>query len=42
MWTVLNALLMSSANVILRSPELFWLKHVEMVLFIKCSAVFVK
>ena len=39
MLTVSNALLMSSATVIVRSSGLFWLKPVEMVL---CSAVLVE
>ena len=34
MLTVLNALLMFSATVIVRSGGLFWLKPVAMVLFI--------
>ena len=38
MLTVSNALLMSSANVIVRSCGLFWLTHVAMVLFMLCSA----
>ena len=42
MYTVSNALLMSSATVILRSGGLFWLKHVAMVLFMLCSAVLVE
>ena len=42
MLTVPNALLMSSATVIVRSGGLFWLKHVTMVLFMLCSAVFVE
>ena len=33
-----NALLMSSATVIVRSGGLFWLKPVAMVLFMLCSA----
>ena len=41
MLTVLNALLMSSATVIVRSGGLFWLKPVAMVLFMLCSAVLV-
>ena len=41
MLTVSNALLMSSATVIVRSGGLFWLKPVAMVLFILCSAVLV-
>ena len=36
-----NALLMSSATVIVRSGGLFWLKHVAMVLFMLCSVVLV-
>ena len=39
MSTVPNALLMSSATVIVRSGGLFWLKPVAMVLFMFCSAV---
>ena len=39
MLTVSNALLMSSATVIVRSGGLFWLKPVAMVLFMLCSAV---
>ena len=42
MLTVANALLMSSATVIVRSGGLFWLNPVAMVLFILCSAVFVE
>ena len=42
MLTVSNALLMSSATVIVRSGGLFWLKHVAMVLFMLCSAVLVE
>ena len=42
MLTVSNALLMSSAPVIVRSGGLFWLKPVAMVLFILCSAVLVE
>ena len=41
MLTVSNALLMSSATVIVRSGGLFWLKPVAMVLFMLCSAVLV-
>ena len=37
--TVSNALLMSSATVIVRSGGLFWMKPVAMVLFMLCSAV---
>ena len=40
--TVLNALLMSSANVIVRSSSLFWLNPVAMVLFMLCSTVLVE
>ena len=40
--TVSNALLISSANVIVCSGGLFWLKPVTMVLFILCSAVLVE
>ena len=39
MFTVSNALLMSSATVIVRSGGLFWLNPVAMVLFRLCSAV---
>ena len=39
MLTVSNALLMSSATVIVRSAGLFWLKPVAMVLFMLCSTV---
>ena len=42
MLTVSNALLMSSATVIMRSGGLFWLKPVAMVLFMLCSAVLVE
>ena len=42
MLTVSNALLMSSATVIVRSGGLFWLKPVVMMLFILCSAVLVQ
>ena len=42
MLIVSNALLMSSATVIVRSSGLFWLKHVAMVLFMLCSAVLVE
>ena len=42
MLTVSNALLMSSATVIVRSGVLFWLKPVAMVLFMLCSAVLVE
>ena len=41
MLTVSNALLMSSATVIVCSSGLFWLKPVAMVLFMLCSDVFV-
>ena len=34
MLTVSNALLMSSATVIVRSGGLFWLKHVAMVFYV--------
>ena len=37
MLTGSNALLMSSATVIVRSGGLFWLKSVAMVLFMLCS-----
>ena len=39
MLTVSQALLMSSATVIVRSGGLFWLKPVAMVLFMLCNAV---
>ena len=42
MLTVSNALLMSSATVIMRSGGLFWLKPVAMVLFMLCSAALVE
>ena len=42
MLTVSNALLMSSATVIVLSGGLFWLKPVAMVLFMLCSAVLVE
>ena len=42
MFTVSNALLMSSATVIVRSGGLFRLKPVAMVLFMLCSAVLVE
>ena len=42
MLTVSNALLMSSATVIVRYGGLFWLKPVAMVLFMLCSAVLVE
>ena len=42
MLTVSNALLMSSATVIVRSGGLFLLKPVAMVLFMVCSAVLVE
>ena len=42
MLTVSNALLMSSATVIVRSGGLFWLKPVSMVLFMLCSTVLVE
>ena len=41
MLTVSNALLMSSATVIVRSCGLFWLKPVAMVLVMVCSVVLV-
>ena len=41
MLTVSNALLVSSATVIMRSGGLFWLKPVAMVLFMLCTAVLV-
>ena len=40
--TVLNALLMSRATVIVRSGGLFWFNPVAMVLFILCSVVLVE
>ena len=42
MLTVSNALLMSSATVIVRSGGLCWLNPVVMVLFMLCSAVLVE
>ena len=42
MYVVSNALLMSSATVIVRSGGLFWLKHVAIVLFMLCSAMIVE
>ena len=42
MFTVSNALLMSSATLIERSGGLFWLNPVAMVLFMLCSAVLVE
>ena len=42
MLTVSNALLMSSATVIVWSGGLFWLKPVAMVLFMLCSVVLVE
>ena len=42
MLTMSNALLMSSATVIVRSDGLFGLEHVAMVLFMLCSAVLVE
>ena len=42
MLTVSNALLMSSATVIVPSGGLFWLNPVAMVLFMLCSAVLVE
>ena len=41
MFTVSNALLMSSATVIVHSAGWFWLKPIVMVLFMLCSSVFV-
>ena len=38
MLTVSNALLMSSATVVVRSGGFFWVKPVAMVLFMLCSA----
>ena len=42
MLIVSNALLMSSATVMVRSGSLFWLKTVAMVLFMLCSTVLVE
>ena len=42
MFTVSNAFPMSNATVIVRSGGLFWLKPVEMVLFMLCSTVLVE
>ena len=42
MLTVSNALLMSSATVIVRTGGLFWLKSVAMVFFMLCSDVLVE
>ena len=42
MFTVSNALLMSSATVIVRSGGLLWLNPVAMVLFMLCSVVLVE
>ena len=42
MLTVSNALLISSATVIVNSGGLFWLKPVAMVLFMLCSAALVE
>ena len=42
MLAVSNALLMSSATVIVRSGGLFWLKPVAIVLLMLCSTVFVE
>ena len=42
MLAVSNALLMSSATVIVRSSGLFWLNPVAMVLFMLCSVVLVE
>ena len=42
MLTLSNALLMSSAMVIVSSGGLFWLKPLAMVLFMLCSAVLVE
>ena len=42
MLTVSNALLKSSATVIVRSGGLFWWKTVAMVLFMLCIAVLVE
>ena len=41
MLTVSNALLMSSATVIVRSGGLFWLNPVAMVLFMLCGVIYV-
>ena len=38
MLTVLNALFMSSATVIVHLADLYWLKHIAMVLFKLCEA----
>ena len=40
--TLSNALLLSSATVIVRFGGLFWLNHGAMVLFLLCSAVLVE
>ena len=42
MLTVSNALLLSSATVIVRSGGLFWLKPVAIVLFMLCNGVIVE
>ena len=42
MLTVSNVLFISSATVIVRSGDLFWLKPVAMLLFMLCSAVLVE
>ena len=42
MLTVSNALLMSSATVMVRAGGLFWLKPVAMVLFMLCSDVLIE
>ena len=42
MFTVLNALLMSNATVIVRVGGMGWLKPVATVLLMLCSAVFVE
>ena len=42
MLTASNALVMSSATLIVPSGGLFWLKPVAMVLFMLCSAVLVE
>ena len=42
MLTMSNALLMSSATVVVRSGVLFWLKPVAIELFMLCSAVLVE
>ena len=39
MLTMSNALLMSSATVVVRSGDLFWLNPIAMVMFILCRVV---